>query len=97
MKVVVVSIRDSAAEVYGQPQYVSAVGVAVRGFTDQINRNEPGNVMFAHPEHFDLLKLGTFDDATGVFENESPVAKVLAIGKHVAVRDEVQLPLRAVK
>lgn len=65
MKHVVVSVFDAATELYGRPVFVSAVGVAVRSFGDEVNRGE-GDVG-KHPEDFSLFQLGEFDDATGHF------------------------------
>jgi len=64
---VVLSVKDSAAESYGQPFFVTAVGAGLRSFTDEVNRSAADNPMYQHPEHFSLWKLGTFDDSSGVF------------------------------
>lgn len=84
MRYIVLTVRDRAADVFGQPIFVAAVGQAVRGFTDQVNDAKAGP-LFLHPEDFDLYELGTFDDATGQFQNlEKP--RQVAIGKDVKVR-----------
>lgn len=75
----VLSIRDRAADVFGQPIFVAAKGAAVRSFGDEINRKEANNNFAAHPEDFDLYELGTFDDNTGTFECSTP--RMVAIGK----------------
>ena len=82
---VVCSVKDRAADAYGRPMFVPSIGVAIRGFTDEINRQAADNQMYAHPDDFDLYELGTWDDNTCMFVgHESP--KVVALGKQVAIR-----------
>lgn len=66
MKMIVCSVRDAVADMYGNPFYCVSTGMAVRSFTDMVNRSEDGNQMNLHPEDFALFELGTFDtdDAT---------------------------------
>lgn len=82
MKMIVVSIKDRAADAYGRPFYVPSVGVAIRSFQDEVNRAAEDNQMFHHSDDFDLFELGSFDDATGMFDLfDSP--KLLTLGKQV--------------
>ena len=67
MKMVICSIRDSAADAYGRPFFLPSVGVAIRSFTDEVNRPSEDNQIYQHPEDFDLFELGEFDDTTGRF------------------------------
>ena len=72
MKKVVCAVRDVAAETYGQPFFVNAVGAALRSFKDEVNRKADDNMLYQHPEHFSLHQLGTFDDETGILEQSGP-------------------------
>ena len=67
MKMVICSIRDSAADAYGRPFFLPSVGVAIRSFTDEVDRPSEDNQIYQHPEDFDLFELGEFDDTTGRF------------------------------
>lgn len=67
MVLIVLSVYDRAAQAYGRPLFMPAVGVAVRSFTDEVNREDAQNDMFKHPEHFELFELGSFDDSSGRF------------------------------
>jgi hypothetical protein len=78
----VVSVRDRAAEVFNRPFYVPHRGVAVREFTDEVNRVAPDNALNKHADDFDLYLLGVFDDSNAVFVAE-PDAVVLVRGKDV--------------
>lgn len=70
----VLTIRDRAANVFGQPVYNLSTGAAVRGFKDEINRSHEGNLLYTHPEDFDLYELGIYDDSDGTFKlHEKPV------------------------
>ena len=68
MKYVVVTVFDRAAGAYSRPAYVGAVGLAVRSFQDEVNRDAPDNELFKHPDDFDLYHLGHWDDVGGTFE-----------------------------
>lgn len=90
MIMVCVSIKDRAADAFGRPAFVASLGVAVRSFTDEVNREGADNQMYAHPDDFDLYDIGTFDDATCVFElHDFP--KVIARGKDVKIRSVSEL------
>lgn len=82
----VVSVRDRAADAFGRPIFVLALGQAIRSFQDEINRQADNNEMNRHPEDYDLYHLGTFDDANGRFNN-LPDIKQLAIGKQLKIEE----------
>lgn len=80
MKMIVCTIKDRAADAYGRPFYVPAVGVAIRSFQDEVNRPSDDSQIYQHPDDFDLFELGSFDDGTGQFELfETP--RLLMLGK----------------
>lgn len=79
MKLFVMSVRDRAADVYGQPFFSTSVGGAQRSFGDEINRKDAQNALSNHPEDFDLFQLGVYDDNTGLFECGTP--RQVAVGK----------------
>ena len=80
MKMIVLTIKDRAADAYGRPFYVPSVGVAIRSFQDEVNRASEDNQMFHHPDDFDLFELGAFFDDSGLFELfDTP--KLLMLGK----------------
>jgi hypothetical protein len=82
----VVSVRDRAADVFGRPFYVPHRNVAVRDFTDEVNRSSGDNALFRHPDDFDLYLLGTFDDNTAKFEAEESYT-CLVRGKDVVAKE----------
>ena len=67
MKMVIVGTKDLAADAFGRPFYVPSIGVAIRSFTDEVNRQAEDNQMYHHPEDFQLYHFGEFDDNTGQF------------------------------
>lgn len=86
MKYVVLSIFDRASGIYGRPVFVPAKGAGIRSFTDEINRADPQNEIYRHPDDYDLYDLGSFDDQSGAFElNVSP--SILVRGKDVVVKE----------
>lgn len=75
----VVSVQDRASGVFNRPFFVPHRNIAVRDFTDEVNRVAADNQLNKHPDDFDLYLLGQFDDNTGTFTSEgSPVVLVRA-------------------
>jgi len=86
----VVSVKDRAADVFNRPFFVPHRNVAVRDFTDEVNRSAVDNQLNKHPDDFDLYLLGTFDDNAGTFAMEDqPVVLVRA-------KDVIQTAVAAV-
>jgi hypothetical protein len=86
MKMVMVSIKDTAADAFGRPAFVASEGVAVRQFQDEVNRSSDDNQLYKHPDDFHLYYLGLFDDSTGKIELlENP--KLIARAKEIMIRE----------
>jgi hypothetical protein len=86
MKLVLCSVKDRAADAYGRPMFVPSIGVAIRSFSDEINRPDADNQLHNHPDDFDLYEFGEFDDNTGLFKlYEQP--KLLSLGKQVKITE----------
>lgn len=65
-KLVVCSVFDSCAQVFGTPMFFRSKGEALRSWDEECNRAE--SVVAKHPEDFSLMEIGTYDDSTGMFE-----------------------------
>lgn len=78
----IVSVKDRAAEVFNRPFFVPHRNVAVRDFTDEVNRSADNNALNKHPDDFDLYLLGQFDDSNGTFVVDA-IPTVLVRGKDV--------------
>lgn len=63
---IILSVKDLGAQSFGRPIFAPAVGVVLRSFADEVNRRADDNDMFKHPADFELYKIGTFDDLTGI-------------------------------
>lgn len=87
MKLVVVAVFDKAAECFGRPAFFSALGLAVRQFTDEINRAAQDNMMYLHPDDYTLYHMGSFEDTEGSFDLSNRPER-LASGSSVKVRNE---------
>ena len=86
MKLVLCAVKDRAAEAFARPMFVPSTGVAIRSFSDEVNRSDPDNQLHNHPDDFDLYEFGIFDDNTGIFElHEQP--KLLSLGKQVKLQN----------
>lgn len=81
---IICSVKDRAADAFGRPLFVPSVGLAIRSFSDEVNRQADDNQMYHHSDDFDLFELGIFDDSTGIIECH-PIPKQLALGKSVKV------------
>ena len=82
MLLFIVSVKDRAADVFNRPFFVPHRNVAVRDFTDEVNRSAVDNPLNKHPDDFDLYFLGQFDDSNGAFVREASPT-VLVRGKDV--------------
>jgi hypothetical protein len=88
MKMVIVSILDTAAGAYGRPAFVASEGVAIRQFQDEVNRKSDDNQLYKHPDDFQMYYLGTYDDNSGGMDLlASP--KLISRAKDVMIRDGV--------
>lgn len=85
---VICCIKDTAADAFNIPIFLRSTGVAIRTFTDEINRAADENALYKHPDDHDLYLLGQYDQDTGEFIIEKP--RLLARGKDVAQRSEVR-------
>jgi len=74
----VVCVKDRAADVFNRPFFVPHRNVAIRDFTDEVNRVATDNQLNKHPDDFDLYLLGEFDDSRGAFVNNEPQVLVRA-------------------
>lgn len=63
----IVSVKDRAADVFNRPFFVPHRNVAIRDFTDEVNRVAADNQLNKHPDDFDLYLMGQFNDNTGEF------------------------------
>lgn len=79
MKYVVTVVRDSAAVVYGVPMFMGSKGQAIRSFSDEVQRDAADNMLFKHPEDFELYALGEYDDASAEFRCDVPVLLIRGI------------------
>lgn len=83
MKLFVFAVRDRASDQFGNPMFLISRGQAIRSFSDEVNRSEANNMLFAHPEDFDLYELGEYDTSVGLFQTGTP--KQVAVGKDLKV------------
>lgn len=81
MEMIVVSVKDSAANAFMRPFFVPSTAVAIRSFTDEINRKSEDNPMYAHSEDYELYDLGEFNEDDGSFDTHMPI--LLVRGKDV--------------
>lgn len=62
--------RDIKANVYSMPMFVLHIGQSIRAFGDECQRQpNPGeqNPLYAHPEDYELVQIGEYDDEEGCF------------------------------
>lgn len=78
MILVVFSIKDIAADAFGRPFFVQTRALAVRSFSDEVNRKADDNMMNKHPSDFALYEIGLFDDSKGTITSSQPELVMLA-------------------
>lgn len=61
----VVAVRDAAADVFGRPYFVPTAAMAIRSFSDEVNRESDDNPLAKHPSDFGLYEIGSYDEDVG--------------------------------
>lgn len=69
MKYEVVGVFDLAAEMWSQPMFVPALGLAIRSFADECQRQDDRNPYWKHPEDYVMYHIGTWSDDSGKLES----------------------------
>lgn len=92
---VMLSVRDRAADTFARPFCVPAVGMGVRSFTDEVNRQDSNNPLWMHPEDYDLYEIGSFDESDGSIVWLKP--RQVAIGKDVRMAWTARMALETPK
>ena len=72
MQLVCFTVFDQAVGAHVNPFFLRSNGEAIRAFTAEVNN--PQSNFHQSPKDFTLLRVGTFDDNTGVFTPEQKVA-----------------------
>lgn len=78
MKYYVIVTRDIVADVHSIPMFVPNIGSAIRSFGDLCKSKEKGNTIAEHPEDFELIQLGEYDDQDASFNTQE--RKQIAVG-----------------
>lgn len=65
MDKIIIAIKDTAVQAFGQPQTMRSQGEALRSFQDLVNDPAKENAIAAHPEDYELYKLAEYNDQTG--------------------------------
>nr|AVQ10322.1 nonstructural protein [Gokushovirinae environmental samples] len=65
----VIVTRDIKANVYSTPMFVPHTGQAIRSFGDMCSKKDGdiNNVLGNHPEDFELIQIGEYNDEEGCF------------------------------
>lgn len=77
----VFAVYDAKAEQYGHPMFMTAQGLAIRGFVDACA--DPRSPIAQHPEDYFLHEIGTYDPVGGKLKGKSE--NVFVLSGHQAV------------
>ena len=78
MKLQAYTIFDKAAKAFNTPFFMHNKALAIRAFGDNVNAKDENNIS-KHPEHFALMHIGEYDDASGKFSPIDPELVATAI------------------
>ena len=86
MILIIFAVRDVATASYDKPMFMVSEGQMIRAFSDEVNRADKDNVLYRHPNDYEVFRVGLYDTDTGIIE---PVAVPVAVvsGKSVAIRE----------
>lgn len=82
MKLAIIAIRDIKANCFGQPNFVTNIGSAIRSFGDECQREDRNNMLYMHPEDFELYELGWWGDGDAHFEIYNDGPRQIAVGSN---------------
>lgn len=66
------AVKDLAVQAFGQPFLVRSQGEALRSFQDEVNKTDGQSAIAAHPEDYELYKIGEYHDTTGDIVGMTP-------------------------
>lgn len=67
MQMMIVAVRDSAADSFHAPLFFPALGMAERWFRDEVRSSGTDSVIGKHPADYELHHFGSFDSVGGEF------------------------------
>lgn len=62
----IVSLKDTAARIYGMPFSVQAPAQAVRSLQDEVNSQTSTSDVHNHPSDFELYEIASFNEDSGI-------------------------------
>lgn len=72
MNLQIFTVYDTKSELYGAPMFMTTNAQAIRGLTDEVNREAPDNQLYHHAADFILYALGMWDNSEGKLVPEAP-------------------------
>lgn len=84
MKLALCAVRDLAVQAYISLFPVKHTGQAVRTFSDECRKTD-GNPLASHPEDYELHQIGTYDEESGLINQEAGTI-VLLRGKDAIIQ-----------
>lgn len=81
------AVKDRAVNSYAQPMFVPHINVSIRGFTDEVNRADSNNMLYKHPEDYELYHIGEYNDEKGVFYQSEEHPRLLTRAQDVRASD----------
>lgn len=77
----VIAMRDIRANVFTLPELWPMEQQAVRAFEDRCNSGKTDDLVARHPQDFELVLIGEYEDHTGtILEYKEPDRRQLAMG-----------------
>lgn len=73
------SVYDKRAKDFGTPMAMPTDAHAVRSFTQEVNRQDPSNMLNQFPEDFAIYGIATFNTDTGTLDTDGPKLLLEAI------------------
>lgn len=74
---VICCVKDAKLNEFANPMFFPTIGVAERMFTDEVKREDDKNMLYKHPEDYDLFAVGTLYSETGHIEPFDPPLLIL--------------------
>lgn len=82
----IIAMRDMRADIYAMPEMWHAKEQAIRAFEDRCNSGKLEDLVARHPQDFELIILGEYEDHTGtILEYKTPDRGRISVGQKTAI------------
>jgi hypothetical protein len=70
------ALKDTAVQAFNTPMFMRSQGEMLRALQDEVNTDKTKSALAAHPEDYELYRLGEYNEDTGAITPEQPAVLI---------------------